>query len=142
MDAIVDPSVDIYRRLAADCPATFNADLTLSLHRLFKYLSKLGRHKYALDAILESVDLHRQLAADRPAAFNEGLARSLYSLSNHLLDLERREDALEAIASRVCGSISETCSRLPPMLIVRDHFTISLVLCQLLDIYRMNWSLF
>ncbi|KZP13230.1 hypothetical protein FIBSPDRAFT_960774 [Athelia psychrophila] len=82
-------SVFMLRKLAAERPAAFNADLAMSLGSLSNGLSDLGQRAEALVAIQEAVIFYRALAAERPAAFNADLAGSLNNLSNHLFNLER-----------------------------------------------------
>ncbi|KZP14698.1 hypothetical protein FIBSPDRAFT_1048609 [Athelia psychrophila] len=89
-------AVYLYRALAAERPAVFNADLARSLTNQSAYLSALGRHEEALAAAKETVDLRRALAAERPAVFNAALAMSLSNQSVSLSALGRHEEGLAA----------------------------------------------
>src|ERR1700722_11450287 len=94
-------AVDIYRRLAADFPATFNPDLAQSLNNLSLRLSDRDLQGNALRAVQEALKIHRRLAADHPAIFNPDLAKSLWILSLCLSDVGCHEDAYDAIQQAV-----------------------------------------
>ncbi|KAF7974196.1 hypothetical protein HWV62_13245 [Athelia sp. TMB] len=92
----IQEAVEVYRPLAAEKPADFNADLAHSLDNLSARFSDHGRHEEALAAIQEAVGLRRDLAAERPQAFNAVLAASLNNLSIRLSNHGRHEEALAA----------------------------------------------
>jgi tetratricopeptide (TPR) repeat protein len=62
--AAIQEAVELSRKLAADRPAAFNANLATSLNNLSLRLFDLGRQEDALAAIQEAVEFHRKLAAD------------------------------------------------------------------------------
>jgi tetratricopeptide (TPR) repeat protein len=114
-------AVALRQQLAADRPATFNADLASSLNALSYHLSNLGHREEALEIIREAVDLRRQLAADRPAVFNADLALSHH---NHSLDwvIERK---LQRLFERrwICVDNLQQTS-LPPSMQLSHHHSI------------------
>ncbi|KAF7976989.1 hypothetical protein HWV62_4906 [Athelia sp. TMB] len=93
--------VILFRTLAAERPAAYNAELARSLNNFSVHLSALGRAQEALSAVEEAVNLRRALAAERPAAYNADLARSLNNFSVHLSDLGRAQEALSAVEEAV-----------------------------------------
>ncbi|KAF7975809.1 hypothetical protein HWV62_8497 [Athelia sp. TMB] len=99
--AAMRQAVTLFRTLAAEHPATHNADLAISLRTLSHRLSDVGKREEALAAIEEAVSLQRALAKERPSDFNADLASSLNHYSNRLSRLERHEEALLAIQESV-----------------------------------------
>ncbi|KAF7974090.1 hypothetical protein HWV62_13397 [Athelia sp. TMB] len=97
----IQQAVALFRTLAAEHPAAYNADLALSLRTLSHRLSDVGKREGALEAIQEAVDLQRVLANERPSEFNAELASSLNHHSNRLWRLDRHEEALLAIQESV-----------------------------------------
>ncbi|KAF7976987.1 hypothetical protein HWV62_4902 [Athelia sp. TMB] len=94
-------AVILFKALAAEWPAAYNADLATSLSNLSNRLSALGRAQEALSTGEEAVNLTRALAAERPAAYNADLASSLSNLSNHLSALGQAQEALSAVEESV-----------------------------------------
>ncbi|KAF7973310.1 hypothetical protein HWV62_15637 [Athelia sp. TMB] len=94
-------AVVLFRALAAEWPAAYNAALATSLSNLSGRLSDLGRAQEALSAVEEAVNLQRALAAERPAAYNADLASSLNNLSGRLSNLGRAQEALSAVEEAV-----------------------------------------
>jgi len=90
----IEEAVQLWRQLAADCPAAFAPDLSMSLNNLSMSLnnlsiclSDLGHQEDALKTIKGAVQLQRQLAADCPTAFTPDLVISLNNLSTCLSGL-------------------------------------------------------
>ncbi|KAF7972331.1 hypothetical protein HWV62_18440 [Athelia sp. TMB] len=97
----ITEATDLVRALAADHPATFNAELAASLRILSSRLVDVGRNEDALVAIEEAVYLHRDLAKECRAESNAELASSLNHLANRLSRLDRLEESLLAIQESV-----------------------------------------
>ncbi|MFG1853297.1 tetratricopeptide repeat protein [Actinomadura geliboluensis] len=90
-------SVEVLRRLAADHPEAFEAQLAASLNARALALAELGRRRESLDGVQEAVAIYaRQPDADRAA-----LASALNNLSARLAAVGRREEALEPIRRAV-----------------------------------------
>lgn len=90
-------SVAVMRRLAADHPEAFEAQLAASLNAQALALAELGRRRESLAAVQEAVEIYlRQPDTDRAA-----LASALNNYSARLAATGQREEALQAIARAV-----------------------------------------
>jgi hypothetical protein len=89
-------SVDLHRRLAAQRPDLYEADLAACLSSFSRALAELGRRDEALAAESEAVQHYRTLAQSRPGAFLRNLATHLENVGVHLANLGRHEDAVRA----------------------------------------------
>jgi len=78
---VIEQAVALFRKLAADQPASFNQDLSRSLNNLSIRLSNLYHRENALVSMQEAAKIYQQLAADRPAMFEPDLTESLMNLS-------------------------------------------------------------
>ena len=99
--AAAQEATDLYRRLSAERPDTFNLDLSMSLNNLASTLADLGRRKDALDAAEEAADLCRRLADQRSDVFTPDLAASLNNQAKMLAEFGHHEDALDTAKEAV-----------------------------------------
>jgi tetratricopeptide (TPR) repeat protein len=86
----------ITRELAASTPGGYANALAISLTKVSKRFSDLGRLEDALSTVWESVDIHRDRAAAEPYIRSGAFAEALDQFSVVLLGLRRHADALRA----------------------------------------------
>lgn len=94
--ATADQAIEIYRRLAADNPFSYQPNLATVLTTQSDYLAETGQSRQALQAATEAVDISENLTRFAPDTFLPGLAMALSSLSNRLAETSQREQALAA----------------------------------------------
>jgi Tetratricopeptide repeat len=94
-------AAEIWRRLAAAQPGTFEPHLARTLTNLGSLLSGLGRREEALAPTAEAAEIWRRLAAAQPGTFEPDLASLLTTLAARLSTLGRREEAQEATAEAI-----------------------------------------
>lgn len=99
--AAIEEAVLIHRRLGAEAPETFDAELARSLGNLAVRLGELEQPGPALAAVEEATAIHRRLAGRDPGTYLPDLAKSLMSLSLGFGALERFPEALTAIEESV-----------------------------------------
>jgi tetratricopeptide (TPR) repeat protein len=87
-----EEAVAIYRELAADDLAGFEADLASSLNNLSLQLGESGRQEEGIAAIEDAVEIYRRL----PSFYEYNLARSLNNLAIGLRAVGRKPEGLKA----------------------------------------------
>jgi tetratricopeptide (TPR) repeat protein len=86
----------IYRRLARQHPAAFDAYVATTLNNLGNMLRDLGEREAARDACTEALVIYRRLAQQHPTAFDAKMATTLNNLGNVLADLGEQPAARDA----------------------------------------------
>lgn len=86
-------SLEIYRSLAYQHPAAFDADIAMTLNNLGNFYSICGEWEAAAVSFGEALEIYRRLASNRPSIFEASVAMTLNNLGNSYSARGEREAA-------------------------------------------------
>jgi tetratricopeptide (TPR) repeat protein len=105
-------SVEIYRRLAGECPGKFDQDFGRALTNLGREHWDAGRRDEAIVTLFEAVDVRRSVARSNRMLIPD-LARTLINLGAMLSYVDRRREAVAA-AEEAMRLYEENSADQPP----------------------------